>query len=91
MPPPAWATCDMAGQRVDDVAGQMRAVGRGDRRALLALEVIVQDEFVVVPGQDQVDAGALEIAIEQELRIGNDDRIRRRMHMAGIRDGRTWE
>ena len=53
---------DFADKRVDDVAGQVCAVGRGDRRALLALEVIVQDELVVVLGQDQVDSRALVIA-----------------------------
>ncbi len=52
-----------------------------------ALEVVVQDEFAVVAGQDQVDAGALEVGVEQEMRVGNDDRIRRRMHMAGIQMG----
>jgi hypothetical protein len=75
---------DMTGQRVDQGAGQMRAVGRGKRLVLLALEVVVQDEFVIVLRQDQVDARALEIGIEQEMRVGNDDRIRGRMHMAGI-------
>ena len=44
------------GQRVDDVAGEMGAIGRRQRRPLLALEVIVQDEFVAVAGQDEVDA-----------------------------------
>ena len=40
---------DMAGQRVDEVAGEMGAVGRGQRRAFLALEVIVQDQFLTDP------------------------------------------
>jgi hypothetical protein len=44
----------------------------------------VQDQFVVALGQDQVNAGALEVGVEQEMRIGNDDRIRRRMDMARI-------
>ena len=56
---------DMAGQRVDNGAGEMGAVGRGQRGALLALEVVVQDQFAVVVGQDQVDAGPLEICVEQ--------------------------
>ena len=81
------AVLDIAGERVDEVAGQMRAVGRGQRLVLLALEVVMQDELAVVAGQDQVDARALEIGVEQEMRVGNDDRIRRRMHMAGIQMG----
>ena len=75
---------DMTGQRVDQLAGQMRAVGRGERLMLFAFEVLVQDELVIVTGEDQVDAGAFEIGIEQEMRVGNDDRICRRMDMAGI-------
>ena len=57
----------------------MGAVGRGQRGALLALEIIVQDEFAVVLGKDQVDAGSLEIPVEQKLRVGNDDRVRGRV------------
>ena len=68
--------CDVAGQRVDDVAGEMGAIGRRQRGALLALEVILQDQFLVVLGKDQVDAGPLEIAVEQQMRVRNDDRVR---------------
>jgi len=38
----------------------------------------VQHQFAVVPGQDQVDAGSLEISVEQQLRVGNDDGTDRR-------------
>jgi hypothetical protein len=62
----------------------MRSVGRGQRLVLLALEVVVQDEFIVVVGQDEVAARTLEIGAEQKMRVGNDDRIRRRMRMAGV-------
>ena len=68
-------TC--AGQRVDDVAGEMGAIGRRQRGALLALEVIVQDQFVVVLGKDQVDAGPLEVAAEKQMRVRDDDGVRR--------------
>ena len=77
--PSAWAIFDVAGQRVDDVAGEMGAVGRRQRGALLALEVILHDQFVVVPGQDQVDAGPLEVAVEQQIRVRDDDGVRRRV------------
>ena len=73
----------VAGQRADDIAGEVRAIGRRQRRALLALEVILQDQFVVVPGKDQVDAGPLEVAVEQQLRVRDDDRVRRRVR--GVR------
>ena len=56
---------DVAGQRVDDVAGQMGAVGRRQRGALLALEIILQHQFAIVLGKDEVDAGSLEVAVEQ--------------------------
>ncbi len=65
----------MAGQRIDEIAGEMRAVGRGQRRALLGLEIIVQDEFVIVLGQDQIDAGPLEVCVEKQMRVRNNDRV----------------
>ncbi len=64
----------MAGECVDDVAGEVRAVGRGDRRALVAPEIIVNDEIVPIMGQHEVEAGALEIAVEDQVRVGNDER-----------------
>ena len=67
---------DMARKRVDDVAGEMSAVGRRQRCAVLALEVIVHDQFVVVLGKDQVDAGPLEVSVEQQLGIRNRDAAR---------------
>ncbi len=69
----------VAGERADDIAGEVRAIGRRQRRALLALEVIMQDQFVVVPGKDQVDAGPLEISVEKQLRVRDDDGVRRRV------------
>ena len=47
---PAQTGC--AGQRVDDVAGEMGAIGRSQRCPLLALEVVLQDQFAVVGGQE---------------------------------------
>ena len=69
----------MPGQRVDDVAGEMGAIGRSQRRPLLALEVIVQHDFMAVAGNDQVDARALEVAGEEQVRIRNNDSAGRRM------------
>jgi hypothetical protein len=37
----------------------------------------VQDQFAVVFGNDQVDAGSLEISVEKQLRVRDDDGIRR--------------
>src|SRR6266481_3856606 len=73
---------NMPRQRVDNIAGEMGAVGRRQRSALLALEVIRQEQFVVILGKDQVNAGSLEIAVEQQMRSGDDDRIR-----GGVRSG----
>jgi hypothetical protein len=47
--------------------------------AVLALEVIVHDQFAVGVGKDQVDAGALEVGAEQQMRVRNDNGIGRRM------------
>ena len=77
---------NMPRQRVDNIAGEMGAVGRRQRSALLALEVIRHDQFVVVLGKDQVKAGSLEISVEQQLRIGDDNRIRRSVR-SGRRNG----
>src|SRR5205814_992235 len=63
----------VAGQRVDDVAGKVSAVGRGQRGPLLALEVVMQHQFAVIASEDEVDARPFEIAGEQQMRIGNND------------------
>jgi len=34
---------------------------------------------VVVLGEDQVDAGSMEISVEQQLRVRNDNGVRRRV------------
>ena len=82
----AVGLCELSvtGQRVDDVAGQMRAVGRSQRSVLLALEVIAQDQFVVGLGKDQVDARSLEVAGEQQLRVRHHDRAGRKMPWNGL-------
>jgi hypothetical protein len=74
----------MAGKRIDDITGEVSAIGRGQRRALLALEVIVQDQLLVVVGQDQVDARPLEVSAEQQLGVGDDNRIRGSMRGRAI-------
>ncbi len=71
----AIGLCELlvAGKCVDDVAGKVGAIGRRQRGALLALEIILQDQFVVVFGKDEVDAGSLEISVEQQLRVRDDN------------------
>ncbi|MFK4528421.1 hypothetical protein ABIF90_006402 [Bradyrhizobium japonicum] len=64
----------MARERVDDVAGEMGAIGRGDRCALVALEIIVNDELMPLVGQHEVETCALELAIEDQVSIGNNER-----------------
>ena len=70
---------DMAGQRIDEIAGQVGAIGRCQRRVLFALEVIVNDELAAIAGKNEIDTGAFEVSAEQQLRIGNDDRVGRNM------------
>jgi hypothetical protein len=60
------------------------AIGRRQRDALLALEIIMQDQFVVVVGQDQVDAGSLELSAEQQLGVRDDNGIRRSVRRRAI-------
>jgi len=71
------AVLDVTCQRVDNIAGEVGAVGRRQRGALLALEVIRQDQFVAVLGKDQVNAGSLEISVEQQMRVRDNNRVRR--------------
>ena len=77
--PSACANWVCPAQRVDDVAGEVGAVGRGQRGALLAPEVLAQHELAVAIGEDQVDAGPLEVPVEQEMSIGDNYGVRRRM------------
>ena len=69
----------IAGQRVDDVAGEVGAIGRSQRRPLLALEVVMQDEFAVLSGQNEVDARPFEVPGEEQVGIRNDNGVGRRM------------
>ena len=69
----------VAGKRVDNVAGEVGAIGGCQRGSLLALEVIVEDQFAVIPGEDQINAGSLEITVEEQVGIRNDDGVRRSM------------
>src|SRR4029077_19726705 len=70
----AAGLCELGvpGQRVDEVAGEVRAVRRGQRGALLALEVLMQDEFTVTIGEDEVDPRPLEVAVEEQIGIRNN-------------------
>ena len=68
---------DLSGQRIDKIAGEIGAIGRRQRRALFAREVILQNQFVIVFGNNEIGAGALEISVEQQVRIRNDDGARR--------------
>ena len=69
----------MTGERVDDVAGEMGAIGRRQRGALLAPEVIRNDQLVVVLRDHEIETGPLEVAVEQQMRVLDDDRTRRCM------------
>jgi hypothetical protein len=68
---------DVTSQSVDEIAGKMSAVGRRQSRALLALEVIVQNQLSIGAGKNKIDAGPLKIAMEEQLGVGDDNRVRR--------------
>ena len=55
-------------------------MGRRERSALLASEVILQDRFAVVLGNNQVDARPPKICVKRQIRVGN--RIRSRVRRA---------
>jgi len=55
----------------------------GQGGAVLALEVIMQDQLVAVLRKHQIDAGPLEVAVEKQLAVRDDDRIRWRVR--GVR------
>jgi len=76
----AASLCELlvASKRVDDVAGKMGTIGRRQRGALLALEVVLQQPVRGRPWTGSVDAGSLEISVEQQFRVGNDDGADRR-------------
>jgi hypothetical protein len=76
----------VAGQRRYYVAGQVRTIRRGQRCPFVGFEIIPQQQFVIVAGQDQVDSGSLEFAVEKQMGVGNNDRVRRRMRRM-MRDG----
>lgn len=73
----------VSGQRIDDVAGEMRTVGRSQRRSLLALEIVVQDNFTAVAGNNEVDARALIVAGKEQMRIRNYNSVGGRMARYG--------
>ena len=49
----------------------------------------MQDDFAVVPGEDQVNAGSLEVAVEQQMRVGNNDSVLGHARMWQRMDGRS--
>jgi len=74
----------VTGKRVDEITGQVGAVGRRQRGALLASELIRHDQFMAVLGDDKIGAGALEVAGEQQVRVLDDDRVLWRMSRYGL-------
>ena len=44
---------------------------------LLALEVIMQNVFAAVAGENEINTRALELTAKQQLSVGNNDRIGR--------------
>ena len=46
---------------------------------LIALEVIVQNQFSIGPRKDKIDPGSLEIPVEEQLSVADDNRTGRRL------------
>jgi hypothetical protein len=68
---------NLTGKRIDEIPGEMGAIGRCQRRMFLALEVIVQNEFAAVAGENEINTCALELTAKQQLSVGNNNGIRR--------------
>ena len=68
---------DVTGQGIDEIAGKMSTVGRRQGRALIALEVIVQNKFSIRAGKNKISAGSVKVSVEEQLRVGDDNRVGR--------------
>ena len=55
------AGIDIAYQRLDNIAGKVRPIGRCKRGAFLSFEIIMHDQFVAVFREDEINTGALVI------------------------------
>ena len=62
---------DVTYERIDDIAGELRPIGRGQRSPFLASEIIMHDQFVAVFREDEINARALVIPGEQQMRVGD--------------------
>ena len=62
--------------RIDDVAGDGRALTRRKAGPLVMGEIVVDDDFVAVVAEDQkIPAGLLEVRVEQKSRVRDDDDV----------------
>jgi hypothetical protein len=53
------------------------AVGRRQSYALLTLEIILQNQFSIGAGKNKIDTRSLKIAVEEQLGVGDDNRVGR--------------
>jgi hypothetical protein len=44
---------------------------------MFALEVVVQNDLAAVAGKNKVNTGALELCAEKQMRVGNNNGVRR--------------
>ena len=68
---------NVTGERIDEIAGKMSAVGRRQSRAQITFEVIVQNQFSIGAGKNKIEAGSLKIPVEEQLGVGDDNRVGR--------------
>ena len=87
----AGATLALPSACVDEVAGEVGAVRRSEHGALLAPEVILQNQFAVAAAQDKIDARPLEVAVEEQIGIRNDNGVGRCMRRNAVDADRTME
>ncbi len=84
---PGLRDLNITRERADDIAGEMRAVRRGDRRALVAPKIIVNDELVAVMREHEIETRALEVAVKDQIRIFDHHRALRHVAMRFCGEG----
>ncbi len=70
---------EVPGQCLNDFGVKRCALGRDQRRTFLAAKIIVHHHAMVSIRDDQVDARLLVVSGKQQMRIWNDDGIRKTM------------
>ena len=87
----------VAGERLHHVSGDASAVRPQQRRPVVAAKVIMDGDVAVAVRQNQIGAGALEVAGEQQMGVGHGDGMGRTVGrdlqspMRSVRLGRRFK